>query len=174
MISRHLRLRTSTGVICCEKTMCICISLQWRHNEHDGVSNHQPHHYLLNRLVRRISKKTSKLRVTDLCAGNSPVIGEFPSQMASNAENVSIWWCHYVSNPFLTLQQYIFAGIPFSRKMIGYTFYIFNVMTVDDLVPHGSGVGVSDKIFCVKVYEFKLVIANDLVILEGTKFIFSM
>ena len=23
---------------------------------------------------------------------SSPVIGEFPAQMASNAENVSIWW----------------------------------------------------------------------------------
>ena len=37
-------------------------------------------------------KKTSKLRVTGLCEGNSPVTGEFPAQMASNAENVSIWW----------------------------------------------------------------------------------
>ena len=36
------------------------------------------------------SKKTSKLRVTGLCAGNSPVTGEFPAQKASNAENVSI------------------------------------------------------------------------------------
>ena len=36
-------------------------------------------------------KKTSKLRVTGLCTGNSPVNGEFPAQMASNAENVSIW-----------------------------------------------------------------------------------
>ena len=26
----------------------------------------------------------------DLCAGNSPGTGEFPAQMASNAENVSI------------------------------------------------------------------------------------
>ena len=41
---------------------------------------------------RRRSKKTSKLRVTGLCAGNSPVTGEFPTQMASNAENVPIWW----------------------------------------------------------------------------------
>ena len=45
-------------------------------------------------LFRRESKKTSKLRVTGLCAGNSPVTGEFPAQMASNAENVSIWWRH--------------------------------------------------------------------------------
>ena len=43
------------------------------------------------------SKKTSKLRVTGLCVGNSPVTGEFPAQMASNAENVSIWWRHHVS-----------------------------------------------------------------------------
>ena len=45
------------------------ISLQGRHNGHDSVSNHQPHHCLLNRLFRRRSKKTSKPRVTSLCAG---------------------------------------------------------------------------------------------------------
>ena len=47
-------------------------SLRWRHNEHDSVSNHQPHGCLLNRLFRHRSKKTSKLRVTGLCVGNSP------------------------------------------------------------------------------------------------------
>ena len=72
------------------------ISLRWRHNDHAGVSNHQPHDCLLNRLFRRKSKKTSKLRVTGLCAGNSPGTGEFPAQMASYAENVSIWWRHHV------------------------------------------------------------------------------
>ena len=35
-------------------------------------------------------KKTSKLRVTGLCARNSRGTGEFPAQMASNTENVSI------------------------------------------------------------------------------------
>ena len=65
-------------------------TLQWRHNERDSVSNHRPQDCLLNRLFRRRSKKTPKLRVTGLCAGNSPVTGEFPAQMASNAENVSI------------------------------------------------------------------------------------
>ena len=29
------------------------------------------------------------------CGGNSPVTGEFPAQMTSNAENVSIWWRHH-------------------------------------------------------------------------------
>ena len=76
--------------------LCNLVWLHWRHNGHDSVSNHQPHDCLLNRLCRRRSKKTSKLRVTGLCAGNSPRTGEFPAQMASNAENVSIWWRHYV------------------------------------------------------------------------------
>ena len=44
---------------------------------------------------RRRSKKTSKLRVTGLCARNSPVTGEFPAKTASNAKNVSIWWRHH-------------------------------------------------------------------------------
>ena len=43
-------------------------------------------------------KETSKLRVTG-------VTGEFPTQMASNAENVPIWWRHHV-----TLTQRIFAN----------------------------------------------------------------
>ena len=43
--------------------------LQWRHNGRDSVYNHQPHDCLLNRLFRRRSKKTSKLRVTGLCVG---------------------------------------------------------------------------------------------------------
>ena len=73
------------------------ISLQWRHNERDGVSNHQPHDCLLKHLFRRRSKKTSKLRATGLCERNSPVTGEFPAQRVSDAENVSIWWRHHVN-----------------------------------------------------------------------------
>ena len=75
---------------------CVCVfpeeyfpdytALQWRHNDHDGVSNHQPHIGLLNRLFRRRSKKTSKLCVTGLCVGNSPGPVNSP-QRASYAEN---------------------------------------------------------------------------------------
>ena len=54
-------------------------TLQWRHNESDGVSNHRRLDCLLNHLFRRRSKKTAKLRVTGLCEGNSPVTGEFPA-----------------------------------------------------------------------------------------------
>ena len=46
--------------------------LQWRHNGRDSVSNHQTHDCLLKGLFRHRSKKTWRLRVTGLCAGNSP------------------------------------------------------------------------------------------------------
>ena len=61
------------GVHRCPKSKYIMLSLHWRHNDHDSVWNHQPHGCFLNRLFRRRSKKTSKLRVTGLCVGNSPV-----------------------------------------------------------------------------------------------------
>ena len=72
------------------------ISLRWRHNGCESVSKHQPHHCLFNRLFRCRSKKTSKPRVIGLCVGNSPGTGEFPAQVASDTENVSIWWRHHV------------------------------------------------------------------------------
>ena len=33
------------------------VSLQWRHNGYDGVWDHQPHDWLLNRLFRRIDQR---------------------------------------------------------------------------------------------------------------------
>ena len=65
------------------------------YNERDGVSNHLRLECLPNRLFRRRSNEASKLRVSGLCEGNSPVTKEFPAQRASNAENVSIWWRHH-------------------------------------------------------------------------------
>ena len=70
-------------------------SLQWRYNERGGISDHRRLDCLHSRFFRRRSKKTSKLCVTGLCEGNSPVTGEFTAQRASNAENVSIWWRHH-------------------------------------------------------------------------------
>ena len=87
--------------------------LQWRHYGCDRVSNHQRHHCLLNRIFRRWSKKTSKLRVTGLCAGNSPGTSEceFPAQMASNAENVSIWWRYHAT------RQATIEGVKFVKAI---------------------------------------------------------
>ena len=85
------------------------LALQWRHNGLESVPNHQPHHCLFSRLFGGRSQKTSKLRVTGLCAGNSPGTGEFPAQMASNAENVSIWWRHHGSITYGF--RYVYANI---------------------------------------------------------------
>ena len=72
-------------------TSCVsCFPLQWRNNGCNGISNHQPHHCLLSHLFKRRPKETSKLHVTGLCVGNSPVTGEFPAQRASNIKNVSM------------------------------------------------------------------------------------
>ena len=90
-------------------------SLQWCHNGRSGVSNHQPHDCLLNRLFRRRSKKISKPHVTGLRAGNSQVTGEFPAQRASNAENcfrlmplvrlILVTFCHTVRICIFLLNQ---------------------------------------------------------------------
>ena len=62
------------------------MSLEWLHNGRDDVTDLQPNHCLLNRLFRRRSTKSSKLRITGLCVGNLPVTGEFPAQLTSNAK----------------------------------------------------------------------------------------
>ena len=79
-------------------------SLQWRHN-------HQPYDWFPNRLFRHRSKKTSKLRVIGLCAGNAPVTGEFPSQMASDAEKVSIWWRHNMKSEWEHMSRILWQHI---------------------------------------------------------------
>ena len=90
-------------------------SLRWRHNGHDDVSNHQPHHCLLNLYSDADQRKhQSSTSHWPLC-GKFTGTGEFPTQMASNAENVSIWWRHHViimkpqgiCNPHVNLSLFI-------------------------------------------------------------------
>ena len=69
------------------------VLLQWRHNERDGVSNHQPQDCLLNRLFK------AKIKENIRAPRHWPVTGEFPAQRASNADNVFIWWRHHGSCP---------------------------------------------------------------------------
>ena len=68
------------------------VTLQWRHNERDGVSNHRRLLCLLCRLFRQIKENIKAPRV---CEGNPPMTGGFPSQRASNTENVFIWLRHH-------------------------------------------------------------------------------
>ena len=95
-------------------TVRVCRTLLWLHYsdviiKSDGISNHRCLACLLKRLFRRRSKKTSKLRVTGLCEGNPPVTGEFLSQRASDAENVSIWWRHH--EPWIDFTRHP-SGLP--------------------------------------------------------------
>ena len=113
--------------------------LRWRHNGNDDVSNHQPHHCLLNRLFGCWLKKTSKFRVTGLCAGNSPGTGEFPAQMASNAENVAIWWRHHVDlsteslpstwHTYWSLNEVLFI-LPMSRCVHSQPHWLYHYLPI--------------------------------------------
>ena len=91
-------------------------SLQWRHNERDGISNHQPHDCLLSHSFRRRTKKTSKLPVTGLCV---PVTGEFPTQRASNVENVYIWWRHHVIRFYTLKRHHIWSLLKWKEDQFG-------------------------------------------------------
>ena len=100
--------------------------LQWRHNGRFIASNHQPHDFLLNRLFRHRSKKTSKLRVTGLCVGNSSGTGEFPAQMASNAENDSIWWRHHDYRfQERVLHIYVHTLLPVTGRLQGAAYLVY-------------------------------------------------
>ena len=70
------------------------LALQLRHNGLDGVSNHQPH-YCVYSAVYSCADQRKHHSSASLAFGNSPGTGEFPAQMASNAENASIWWRHH-------------------------------------------------------------------------------
>ena len=97
-------------------------SLHWRRNDHYGVSNNQPHGCLLNRLFRRRSKKTSKLRVTGLCVGNSPGLVNSPHRgpvmrkmfpfddviMSKHFLSLKLWHFHNISNVNFTTEIYIY------------------------------------------------------------------
>ena len=90
----HAKATTSHNLFC-DVIIFPSNTLQWHHRGPDGFSNRQPHACLLSRIFRRRSMKSSKQSVTGLFVGNSPVTGEFPAQMASYAENVSIGWRHH-------------------------------------------------------------------------------
>ena len=104
-------------------------SLRWHHNGRDSVSNHQPRDCLLSRLFRRRSKKKLKLRVTGLCAGNSPGAGKFSTQMASSAENVSIWRRHHESKDpgaRLNISSYQYSYSIYKDNTVFKPSYIYN------------------------------------------------
>ena len=86
ILMNHLSQRNSVGSTsyCANASREKYIPLQWRHNEHDGVT----HDCLLNRIFKAQIKENIKAPCH--WPYDSLVTGEFPAQMASNAKNVSI------------------------------------------------------------------------------------
>ena len=87
-------------------------TIQWRHNEHDGVSNHQPHDCLLSRLFRHRSKKTSKLRVIGLVRGirGWPVISPHKGPVTRKMiplDDVIMDMPHYASQELCTCSAFV-------------------------------------------------------------------
>ena len=70
---KDIFIKIVTDVLAGSDAVTYSIALERRYNERDGVSIHRRLDCLLKRLFKRRSKKTSKLRVTGLCEGNSPV-----------------------------------------------------------------------------------------------------
>ena len=76
---------------CLSTKRCKAATLQWRHNERDSVSNHQPHQCLL--IVYSSADHRKHQSSASLAFVRGPV--NSPHKFASNAENVSIWWRHH-------------------------------------------------------------------------------
>ena len=81
-------------------------TIQWGHNQHDGISNHRRLHCSLNCWFRCTSKKTSKLCVTGHCEGSSSVTGEFPAQKANSADSF-----HLMTSPWRISQEKLWYHI---------------------------------------------------------------
>ena len=110
--------------------LCFWLSLRWRYNGRDGVSNHQPRHCLLNRLFRQRSKKTSKLRVTGqdrwIPRTNGQLRGKCLHLMTSS-------WCKkvwYVTTRAASHGACL-ALIPLRNEIQYYAFSVFKVYASD-------------------------------------------
>ena len=85
-------------------------TLQWRHNEHDGVSDHQPHECLLNDVFRLKSKKPQRsaplafVRGIHRCPVKSPHKGPVTWKMFP-FDDVIMNPCHYLSKSRLPNEQ---------------------------------------------------------------------
>ena len=76
-----------------------CFTLQWRHNERDGVSNHLRLKLFAQSFVQvQIKKNIKAPRHWSLWREST---GDIPSQRANNAEIVSMWWRHHEKGPYV-------------------------------------------------------------------------
>ena len=106
-------------------------SIQWRHNEREGVSNHQPYDCLLNRLFRRRSKKITKFSFDDVIMWHrvgtaSWIFGKNINHISSPVRLVKIWErllsSMYIRHVFTSFSQNRRAAnppkVPYLRSLI--------------------------------------------------------
>ena len=94
----------------CEYVYVSCMS--WRHHEFFITVTSwwiqwrlkSPASRLFTQLFIQVQIKEN-IKVPRHWPLNSPVTGEFPAQMASNAENVFIWWRHHVIHIFVYISR---------------------------------------------------------------------
>ena len=136
------------------------VSLEWRHNEHDGVSNHQPHDCLLNRFFKAQINENMKVPRHWPLWVEFTVDRWFPAQRASNADNDPIWWRHHVPTVFKTfIDTIFFYNILWDNDFEHVFFDQANYSnTVDDVILRSSKIKVahmsamSSQINCNSVF----------------------
>ena len=146
-------------------TLC---SVHWRHNGCDSVSNHQPHDCLLRQpLIQTQIKENIKAPC------HRPLCGEFtgdrwiPAQMASNAENVSIWWRHHVciARDFIMADftLTVYCSVPMIPVLVKQTWRIsinLSIICLDNTL-HPKRYTCGFHFYCALLwYHISLVMAN--------------
>ena len=101
---------------------CLLDSLQRRHNEHDGISNHQPQDCLLNRLFKAQIKENTK------APRHWPLLGEFncdrwipctKSQLCRNCFHLMKLSCDVIQGSFTGIRLITrLPGPLFTKKIL--------------------------------------------------------
>ena len=123
------------------KCVDLCLKLEWRHNGRDSVSNHQSHDLLTQPYIQTQIKESIK------APRQWPLCGEFPAHMASNVENIFIWWRHHELRT---------AHLVILANLIEYSYQIILWVSVNPLCPNGDCF-VVNALACYKLIETSLI-----------------
>ena len=120
------------------------ITSQWRHNEGGGISTHQPHDCLLNRLFRRRSKKHRSSASLAFVWGIQRWPVNSPQKGPVTRKNVSIWWRHHDHRRWYATLEDKWKHYPFILEIINLEWLIYAqtlVTTLFDRLYHVNQMG---------------------------------
>ena len=109
------------------------LPLQRRNNERDGFSNHRRLECLLIRLCMNWPKKTSKLRVSGLCNGNSPVTGWFPHKGTVTRKSFHLMTSPWAKLPMKMINFHGVFGL-FEPFIVGGEFQFWHIYFIALLI----------------------------------------